>query len=78
MTGTSARIDVRGMACSDAVVKLHKTLMPMGAGGAVVVVADNEDVVIDLRKYAARAGHRWVREQARGHGVVEAEVQRGE
>jgi len=72
------RIDVRGMACSDAVVKLHKTIVPLPAGTSVFVVADDEGVVADLRKYAARGGHHWSHEQRRARPVIEAEVRRGD
>lgn len=70
-------VDVRGMACSDAVVRLHRTLMPLPEGAAVVVRAEAPEVIGDLRRYARRAGHRWGEEAARPGGVTEVEVMRG-
>lgn len=78
MADSPPRVDVRGMDCSDAVVKLHKNLMPLPPGTLVLVVADDEGVVSDLRKYAARGGHLWSHEQRGAPPVVEAEVRRGD
>jgi len=74
----SVRIDVRGMTCSDAVVRLHKTISPLPAGGLVIVTSDDEDVVSDLRKYATRGGHAWVGARRADRGTIECEVRRGE
>ena len=74
----SVRIDVRGLTCSDAVVRLHKTITPLASGGTVEVVSDDDDVVADLRKYAKRGGHTWAGERSAGGGTIECEVRRGE
>jgi TusA-related sulfurtransferase len=70
------RIDLRGMTCSDAVVRLHKTITPLAEGSLVRVLADDEAVLADLERYAKRAGHAWRRARGR-NGDEEAEVRRG-
>jgi len=72
------RLDVRGMTCSDAVVRLHKAISPLPQGGTVVVVSDDKEVVADLRKYAKRGGHLWAGERPGLQGALECEVRRGE
>lgn len=70
-------LDVRGMACSDAVVLLHRTIMPLAEGSKVTVRTDDPEVLRDLRRYAQRSGHRWGKERPAGEGVTEVEVVRG-
>jgi tRNA 2-thiouridine synthesizing protein A len=70
------RIDVRGMTCSDAVVRLHKAIAPLDEGSLVHIVADDEDVLADLERYAKRGGHAWGGARPSG-GALEAEVRRG-
>lgn len=65
------------MACSDAVVRLHRTIMPLPPGAAVRVRADDPDVLRDLRRYAQRSGHGWGDERAVPGGATEVEVRRG-
>ncbi len=65
------------MACSDAVVRLHHTLMPMPPGSPVLVRTDDPEVLRDLRRYAERAGHAWGIPRTVGQGVTEVEVARG-
>lgn len=72
------RLDVRGMTCSDAVVRLHKTISPLPHGHTVIVLSDDHEVVADLRKYAKRGGHTWAGERAGLGGMLECEVRRGE
>lgn len=71
------RIDVSGMTCSDAVVRLHKTITPLSPGELVRILADDWAVLIDLKHYARRGGHAWVSEAQAGDGTYEAEVKRG-
>jgi len=66
------------MTCSDAVVRLHKTITPLPPGGTIAVVSDDDDVVADLRKYAKRGGHTWAAERTGEGGTIECEVRRGE
>ena len=73
----AVHIDVQGLTCSDAVVRLHKTLTPMKAGALVHITADDWAVLIDLRKYADRGGHAWVAERKGKDGTFEVEVKRG-
>ena len=70
-------VDVRGLTCSDAVVRLHKAITPLSAGAVLKVLADDWAVLIDLKKYADRGGHAWVKEQKRPSGEYEVEVKRG-
>jgi TusA-related sulfurtransferase len=76
--GELVHLDVRGLTCSDAVVRLHKTIGPLPRGGTVIVLSDDQEVVADLRKYAKRGGHTWAGERAGLHGILECEVRRGE
>jgi TusA-related sulfurtransferase len=66
------------MTCSDAVVRLHKTITALPSGGTVIVLSDDDEVVADLRKYAKRGGHTWAGERAGNRGTFECEVRRGE
>ena len=70
-------VDVRGLTCSDAVVRVHKAMTPLSAGAVLHVLADDWAVLIDLRKYAERGGHAWVAERRRPSGEYEVEVRRG-
>ena len=72
-----ARIDVSGLTCSDAVVRLHKTLTPLKEGALVHITADDWAVLVDLKKYATRGGHTWVSERKAPSGNYEVEVKRG-
>lgn len=76
MTDAAQVVDVRGMACSDAVVRLHRTIMPLPRGTPVVVQTDDPEVLADLRRYANRSGHAWGPE-GEGGGVITVEVRRG-
>jgi TusA-related sulfurtransferase len=69
-------VDVRGLACSDAVVRLHRRLMPMAPHSAVRVRADDEEVMRDLKRYAQRAGHGWGKPVQAAGGATEVEVRR--
>ena len=72
-----ARVDVRGLTCSDAVVRLHRALTPLERGALVEVTADDWAVLIDLKKYAERGGHAWVSERKVTAGEYKVEVRRG-
>jgi len=72
-----ARVNVRGMVCSDAVVLVHKTIGRMAPGAVLGVVADDQAVVDDLERYAARGGHEWLGTRREGR-AIHAEVRRGE
>lgn len=74
---TPTRLDVSGLTCSDAVVRLHKTITPLKEGTLVHITADDWAVLIDLKKYAERGGHAWVSEKKGQHGSYEVEVRRG-
>lgn len=78
MTGSLPALDVRGMACSDAVVRLHRTIMPLASGTPLLVLADDPEVIRDLRRYAQRSGHAWGAEREGAGGTFEVEVRRGE
>jgi TusA-related sulfurtransferase len=73
----AAEVDVRGLACSDAVVRFHKALAPLAPGSLVRATADDPDVVADLKKYAARGGHRWRGMEEGPGGRLIVEVERG-
>jgi len=73
----SVHIDVSGLTCSDAVVRLHKTLTRLKEGAVVHITADDWAVLVDLKKYAARGGHAWVSERKDASGGYEVEVERG-
>jgi TusA-related sulfurtransferase len=74
---TPTRIDVSGLTCSDAVVRLHKAITPLKEGALVHITADDWAVLVDLKKYAQRGGHRWVAEARAAGGSYEVEVRRG-
>ncbi len=77
MTAGHPDLDLRGMACSDAVVRLHRSIMPLPAGSALTVRADDPEVMRDLRRYAERSGHAWGPESAAPGGATDVEVRRG-
>lgn len=77
MAAPESLLDVRGLACSDAVVRLHKALAPLGEGSLVRVVASDPDVVADLKRYATRSGHAWGGVREGEGGRLEVEVRRG-
>jgi TusA-related sulfurtransferase len=71
------RIDVSGLTCSDAVVRLHKAITPLREGARVHITADDWAVLVDLKQYASRGGHTWVAERKDPSGTYEVEVRRG-
>ena len=77
MVSAATRLDVRGLNCSDAVVRLHKALHELPAGALVRVEADDAEVLVDLKKYAARGGHAWEGSRTLRGGLIEAEVRKG-
>ena len=70
-------IDVRGLTCSDAVVRLHKAIVAVPPGARVKVVADDREVVADLERYAARGGHTWEGALVLDGGLIKAGVRKG-
>ncbi len=70
-------VDVRGLACSDAVVRVHRALVPLPEGSRVRVVTDDEALFFDLKRYAARSGHTVGATQALAEGAFEVEVRKG-
>jgi TusA-related sulfurtransferase len=69
-------VDVQGMACSDAVLQLHKAIMQLKGGSTVVVRASDEAVLDDLQRYARRGGHGWGPTRRLESGTLEVEVTR--
>ena len=69
-------VDVRGLACADAVVKVHRAMEAAPKGGTVTVRTNDPVALIDFKAYADKKGHKWGARRALEGGVTEVEITR--
>ena len=73
----AVEVDVRGLSCSDAVVRVHRALVPLARGASVRVLTDDPTLLIDLKAFAARGGHSVRGTKGLANGALEVEVRKG-
>lgn len=73
----SAKLDLRGLVCSEAVIAVHRELTRLPVGARLTVLTDDEALFYDLRVYAIRGGHVLDEPRVLGGGTFEIEVLKG-